>query len=155
MATFAATVGSLANGMRNVQRVREDVRSHNVSRDSSRKMGSHQFVLAQENLLSAEDFGNSQKQPVIAGDRLRGKEAAIGGLSNLGTGVLDAGTGLMNRLGSVARFIGHAVAEGGGDGAGLDYRALAAFAPQTSNSRSSINRINRSSLQARKYLSKE
>jgi hypothetical protein len=155
MATFAATAGSLANGMRNVQRVREEVRNNNVSRDSSRKMGSHQLVLAQENLLSAEDFGNIQKQPAIAGDRLRGKEAAIGGLSNLGTGVLDAGTGLMNRLGSVARFIGHAVAEGGGDGAGLDYRALAAFAPQNSNSRSSINRINRSSLQARKYLSEE
>jgi hypothetical protein len=141
--------------MRDVQRVREEVRNNKVSRESSRKLGAEQLVLAQENLLSAEETGKSQKQAAVAGDRIGGKAAGIGGLSNLGTGVLDAGTGLVNRLGSVARFIGHAVAEGGGDGSGLDYRALAAFAPQTSNSRSSINRINRSSLQARRYLSEE
>jgi hypothetical protein len=58
-------------------------------------------------------------------------------------------------MGSAARFIGHAAAEGCGDGAGLDYRALAAFAPQSANYRNLTNRANRSSLQARKYLSDE
>ena len=46
---------------------------------------------------------------------------------------------MMNRFGSVARFIGHGVAEGSGEGSGLEYRALAAFGPSGTNSRRSAN----------------
>jgi hypothetical protein len=74
------------------------------------------------------------------------------GLSSLGAGMMGAGVAMMNRFGSVARFIGHAVVEGSGDGSGLEYRALAAFAPIGTNARSSTNQTNRSSLQARRYL---
>ncbi len=66
--------------------------------------------------------------------------------------MMGAGAAMMNRFGSVARFIGHAVVEGSGDGSGLEYRALTAFAPIGSNTRSSKNQTNRSSLQARRYL---
>jgi hypothetical protein len=70
----------------------------------------------------------------------------------MGTGVLGAGAAMVNRFGSVARFIGHAVVEGSGDGSGLEYRALAAFGPGGTNSRSSAYPANRSSLQARRYI---
>jgi hypothetical protein len=83
------------------------------------------------------------------------RQASTRQLADVGTGVLDAGAGLIGRMGSAARFIGHAIAQGGGDGAGLDYRALATFAPLTANSGSLTYRANRSSLQARKYLSEE
>jgi hypothetical protein len=66
--------------------------------------------------------------------------------------MMGAGAAMMNRFGSVARFIGHAVVEGSGDGSGLEYRALTAFAPIGANTRSSTNQANRSSLQARRYL---
>jgi hypothetical protein len=69
--------------------------------------------------------------------------------------MMGAGAAMMNRFGSVARFIGHAVVEGSGDGSGLEYRALAAFAPVGTNSRSSTNQTNRSSLQARRYLDEQ
>jgi hypothetical protein len=70
----------------------------------------------------------------------------------MGVGVLGAGAAMMNRFGSVARFIGHAVVEGSGDGSGLEYRALAAFGPGGTNSRISTQLANRSSLQARRYI---
>ena len=70
----------------------------------------------------------------------------------VGAGMMGAGAAMMNRFGSVARFIGHAVVEGSGDGSGLEYRALTAFAPIGANTRSSTNQTNRSSLQARRYL---
>jgi hypothetical protein len=72
--------------------------------------------------------------------------------SSLGVGMIGAGAAMMNRFGSVARFIGHAVVEGSGDGSGLEYRALAAFGPSGTNSRISTNLANRSSLQARRYI---
>src|SRR5271157_4962673 len=61
-------------------------------------------------------------------------------------GLSNFGAGMMNRFGSVARFIGHAVVEGSGDGSGLEYRALAAFAPVGTKTRSSTSQTNRSSL---------
>jgi hypothetical protein len=70
----------------------------------------------------------------------------------MGAGVLGAGAAMVNRFGSVARFIGHAVVEGSGDGTGLEYRALAAFGPGGTNSRISTHLANRSSLQARRYI---
>jgi hypothetical protein len=70
----------------------------------------------------------------------------------MGAGVLGAGAAMVNRFGSVARFIGHAVVEGSGDGSGLEYRALAAFGPSGTNSRISTQLANRSSLQARRYI---
>ena len=70
----------------------------------------------------------------------------------MGAGVLGAGAAMVNRFGSVARFIGHAVVEGSGDGSGLEYRALAAFGPSGTNSRMSTQLANRSSLQARRYI---
>ncbi len=72
--------------------------------------------------------------------------------SGMGAGVLGAGAAMVNRFGSVARFIGHAVVEGSGDGSGLEYRALAAFGPSGTNSRISTHPANRSSLQARRYI---
>jgi hypothetical protein len=74
------------------------------------------------------------------------------GLSGMGAGVMGAGAAMMNRFGSVARFIGHAVVEGSGEGSGLEYRALAAFGPNGRNSRTYANQANRSSLQARRYI---
>jgi hypothetical protein len=70
----------------------------------------------------------------------------------MGAGVLGAGAAMVNRFGSVARFILHALVEGSGDGTGLEYRALAAFGPSGTNSRISTQLANRSSLQARRYI---
>jgi hypothetical protein len=83
-----------------------------------------------------------------------GREQASAARESLGmgAGVLGAGAAMVNRFGSVARFIGHAVVEGSGDGSGLEYRALAAFGPGGTNSRISTNLANRSSLQARRYI---
>jgi hypothetical protein len=81
-----------------------------------------------------------------------GQEHTKQGLAGIGAGVMDAGAAMMNRFGSVARFIGHAVVEGSGDGSGLEYRALAAFGPNGRSSRASANQANRSSLQARRYI---
>jgi hypothetical protein len=74
------------------------------------------------------------------------------GLSGMGAGMMGAGAAMMNRFGSVARFIGHAVVEGSGEGSGLEYRALAAFGPNGRSSRTYANQANRSSLQARRYI---
>jgi hypothetical protein len=81
-----------------------------------------------------------------------GREQAKHGLSGVGAGMMGAGAAVMNRFGSVARFIGHAVVEGSGEGSGLEYRALAAFAPNGRNSRMFPNQVNRSSVQARRYI---
>ena len=108
-----------------------------------------------DNLFGSGAGEKREKHSAHAGKASGGRQSSAGRLADVGTGALDAGAGLMGRMGSAARFIGHAIAEGGGDGAGLDYRALATFAPLTANSGSSTYRINRSSLQARKYLSDE
>jgi hypothetical protein len=80
------------------------------------------------------------------------KEQGKHELGGVGTGMIGAGAAMMNRFGSVARFIGHAVVEGSGEGSGLEYRALAAFAPNVRNSRGFSNQANQSSVQARRYI---
>jgi hypothetical protein len=80
------------------------------------------------------------------------KEHARHESGGVGTGMMGAGAAMMNRFGSVARFIGHAVVEGSGEGSGLEYRALAAFAPNVRNSRTFSNQANQSSVQARRYI---
>jgi hypothetical protein len=80
------------------------------------------------------------------------QEEAPGSLSGIGSGMMEAGAAMMNRFGSVARFMGHGVAEGSGEGSGLEYRALAAFGPGGRMSRTAGNQGNRSSFQARRYI---
>ena len=155
MAAYAAVPKSLADGLRNSRRVREEERGAKASRASFQRKGFEGFDLVADNLFGSEAGEKRGKHSAHAGKASGGRQASAGRLADVGTGALDAGAGLMGRMGSAARFIGHAIAEGGGDGAGLDYRALATFAPLTANSGSSTYRINRSSLQARKYLSDE
>jgi hypothetical protein len=98
----------------------------------------------------AGDHGEANVQsaaPLFHG--AKGQEQFTRGMSSIGAGVMGAGAAMMNRFGSVARFIGHAVVEGSGEGSGLEYRALAAFGPNGRNSRTSANR---SSLRARRYI---
>jgi hypothetical protein len=153
MAAYAVGPSGWANATRNGQHGREVGHGTRGPREAARRMGSEQLVLAPDSLLCAEETQKGRKKVARA-------NAAPGGegdmrFANVGAGVLEAGASLMNRVGSVARFIGHAVGEGGGEGVGLDYRALAAFAPQTATYRGSVNRTNRSSLQARRYLAEE
>jgi hypothetical protein len=155
MAAYAAVSRGLADGLRNNRQVREDGRGSKVSRAPFQGNGFAGFDLAAENLFWSEAGEKRGKYSRGAGKASGGREASAGRLPEVGAGVLDAGAGLMGRLGTAARFVGHAIAEGGGDGAGLDYRALATFAPRTANLGSSTYRPNRSSLQARKYLSEE
>jgi hypothetical protein len=155
MAAYAAVSRDLAEGLRNNRQVREDGRGTKVSRAPFQGKGFEGFDLAEEHLCWSEAGEKRGKHSRSAGQASGGREASAGRLPDVGAGVLDAGAGLMGRLGTAARFVGHAIAEGGGDRAGLDYRALATFAPRTANLGSSTYRPNRSSLQARKYLSEE
>ncbi len=81
-----------------------------------------------------------------------GQEQLTEGMSDMGVGMMEAGAAMMNRFGSVARFIGHAVVEGSGEGSGLEYRALTAFGPNGRSFKGSSSQGNRSSLQARRYI---
>ncbi|MBV9298990.1 MAG: hypothetical protein JO066_08435 [Verrucomicrobia bacterium] len=98
----------------------------------------------------SSESGAQRRAPVFRS--AKGQEQMTRGLSNLGSGVLETGAAMMNRFGSVARFVGHAVVEGSGEGSGLEYRALAAFGPSGRSFRTSTNQANRSSLQARRYI---
>ncbi|MBV8377039.1 MAG: hypothetical protein JO279_08545 [Verrucomicrobia bacterium] len=103
--------------------------------------------------VTAEDpseSGGQSRTPLFR--HAKGQEQVMPGLSNAGSGVLEAGATMMNRFGSVARFVGHAVVEGSGEMSGLEYRAIAAFGPSGRNSRTFPNQANRSSLQARRYI---
>jgi hypothetical protein len=150
-AAFAAAPSSLANAIRNGQQRREEGRGTKRLGDASRRMGVEQLVLAPETLFSAAETEKGTR----ARTRTKAATGGEGGFLNTSAGVLEAGASLIDRMGSVARFIGHAVGEGSGDRVGLDYRALAAFAPQNASGRIPGNRTNRSSLQARKYLEEE
>jgi hypothetical protein len=102
---------------------------------------------------SPGDQGGSEapsRTPLFRGPE--GSAQVTRGLSGAGAGMMGAGAAMMNRFGSVARFIGHAVVEGSGEGSGLEYRALAAFGPNGRMSRTYANQANRSSLQARRYI---
>lgn len=108
---------------------------------------------AEPTAASAVDQGEASVQsgsPLFRG--ARGQEHFTRGMTGIGAGMMGAGAAMMNRFGSVARFIGHAVVEGSGDGGGLEYRALAAFGPNGRSSRTTANSANRSSLQARRYI---
>jgi len=155
MAAYSSVSSGWANGLRNGRQRSEDGHNSKDLRESSRRKGFEPLPLASDIFSSDDCFETGRKRLAGASVASGGREAGAGRLSKLGAGALDAGTRLMSRMGSAARFIGHAAAEGCGDGAGLDYRALAAFAPQSANYRNLTNRTNRSSLQARKYLSDE
>ena len=153
MAIYSAGLAGSASGFRNVkQNHGQDVAEARWG-GSARNQRPGDFILepfdgsgtTQGETGRGAPFLPDRKEP----DRTRRE------LSNFGAGMMGAGASMMNRFGSVARFIGHAVVEGSGDGSGLEYRALAAFAPVGTNTRSSTNQTNRSSLQARRYLDEQ
>jgi hypothetical protein len=120
--------------------------------DYAPKQGPGEFF-AEPVASSAGDPGGSEapsRTPLFRGPE--GSPEVARGLSGVGAGMMGAGAAMMNRFGSVARFIGHAVVEGSGEGSGLEYRALAAFGPNGRISRRYANQANRSSLQARRYI---
>jgi len=155
MAIFSSGLAGSANGFRNIkQNLGQDVaeaRSGGYSRNQSRgdfvrePFDGSGTTQADSNAQSGAAFLPDRKEP----------DRAKRGLPSFGAGMMGAGAAMMNRFGSVARFIGHAVVEGSGDGSGLEYRALTAFAPIGANTRSSTNQTNRSSLQARRYLDEQ
>jgi hypothetical protein len=147
-AGMAGSASLLGNTMRNSGRDEQEGRAVEYAPNQ----GTGEFF-AEATGLPTEDQAESGTQSRSwrprRGDR---QEHAQQGLAGIGAGVMDVGAGMMNRFGSVARFIGHAVVEGSGDGSGLEYRALAAFGPNGRSSRASSNQANRSSLQARRYI---
>jgi len=155
MAAYAGVSGAWANALRNGRQESEGGHSSKKLRESPRRKGFERLPLASDILSSDDCFESGRRRLAGASVASGRREAEAGRFSRMGAGVLDAGTSLMSRMGSAARFIGHAAAEGCGDGAGLDYRALAAFAPQTATYRNLGIRGNRSSLLARRYLSEE
>ena len=156
MAAYAAVPRGLADGVRKGRPERDDGRGTKLCRRPYQSKGLEGFHLVPANSIGS-DAGKKSGKHSMGADKFSsgGREASTGRLADAGAGALDAGAGLMGRMGSAARFIGHAIAEGAGDGAGLDYRALATFVPLSANSRSSTYRANRSSFRARKYLSEE
>jgi hypothetical protein len=154
MAIYGGGLSGSANGFRRLgQNHGQDVfaaRAGGYSRDQSPgnamldPLGGSGTTRGETGVRTASSFFPDRKES----DRAKRE------LSSFGAGMMGAGAAMMNRFGSVARFIGHAVVEGSGDGSGLEYRALTAFAPIGSN-RSSTNQTNRSSLQARRYLDEQ
>jgi hypothetical protein len=152
MAIYSSGLTRSANGFRNIKENRGQDVAEARSAGYSRRQRGGDFILepfdgssitrGEADALSGTPFSPDRKEP----------DRAKRGLSGFGAGMMGAGAAMMNRFGSVARFIGHAVVEGSGDGSGLEYRALTAFAPIGANTRSSTNQTNRSSLQARRYL---
>jgi hypothetical protein len=152
MAVYSSGLTRSANGFRSIKENHGQDVAGLRSVGYSHKQRGEDFVpgafegsgIAREkaDALGGTPFSPEGKEP----------DRAKRGLSSVGAGMMGAGAAMMNRFGSVARFIGHAVVEGSGDGSGLEYRALTAFAPIGANSRSPTNQTNRSSLQARRYL---
>jgi hypothetical protein len=142
---MASTAALLANMKQNSGRDEHDARPV----DYVPNQGSGE-LFPEPMAAPAADQGEPSMQSAAPPFRgAKGQEQFTRGMSGIGAGVMGAGAAMMNRFGSVARFIGHAVVEGSGDGSGLEYRALAAFGPNGRNSRTSANR---SSLQARRYI---
>jgi hypothetical protein len=155
MAIYSGALSGSANGFRNIKQNHGQDVAEARSGGYSRNRSSGDVVLEpfDESGVAGGESG-AQRGTSFFPDR-KESDRAKRGLSSFGTGVMGAGAGLLNRFGSVARFIGHAVVEGSGDGSGLEYRALTAFAPPGANTRSSVNQTNRSSLQARRYLDEQ
>ncbi len=155
MAIYGGSLAGSANGFRSMKQNHGQEAAEARSDGYSRNRSMGDFILepfdgsgttpGQTDARSGTPFFSERKEP----DRAKRQ------LSSFGAGMMGAGAAMMNRFGSVARFIGHAVVEGSGDGSGLEYRALAAFAPIGTNTRSSTNQTNRSSLQARRYLDEQ
>src|SRR5271166_1600744 len=155
MAIYSGGLAGSANGYRNVKRnYGQDVAEARWG-GSSRNQRPGDFILEPfDGSGTTQGETDAQRGASFLPDR-KEPDRTRRGLSNFGAGMMGAGASMMNRFGSVARFIGHAVVEGSGDGSGLEYRALAAFAPVGTNTRSSTNQTNRSSLQARRYLDEQ
>jgi hypothetical protein len=155
MAIYSGALSGSANGFRNIKQNHGQDVAEARSGGYSRNRSSGDFVLEPfDGGGAARGESGAQRGTPFFPDR-KESDRAKRGLSNFGAGMMGTGAGLLNRFGSVARFIGHAVVEGSGDGSGLEYRALTAFAPPGTNSRSSVNQTNRSSLQARRYLDEQ
>ena len=145
---MAETASWLAQMKKSAGRDEQDARPV----DYAPNQGPGEFF-AEPVAASAGDQGGSEapsRTPLFRGTE--GSAQVTRGLSGVGAGMMGAGAAMMNRFGSVARFIGHAVVEGSGEGSGLEYRALAAFGPNGRISRTYANQANRSSLQARRYI---
>jgi len=154
-AIYGGGLAGAASGFRSLRL------NHGQGIAEARSSGSSRYRSPADFVLEPFDSGRTKQGETgtrsgtpIFPDR-KGPDRAKGELSSLGAGMMNAGAVMMNRFGSVARFIGHAVVEGSGDGSGLEYRAITAFAPPQSNSRSATNQTNRSSLQARRYLDEQ
>jgi hypothetical protein len=145
---MAETAGWLAQMKKSAGRDEPDARPV----DYASNQGPGEFF-AEPVAASAGDPVRSEapsRAPLFRG--AEGSAQVTRGMSGAGAGMMGAGAAMMNRFGSVARFIGHAVVEGSGEGSGLEYRALAAFGPNGRISRTNANQANRSSLQARRYI---
>jgi hypothetical protein len=145
---MAETASWLAQMTKSAGRDEQDARPV----DYASNQGPGEFF-AEPFAASAGDQGGSEapsRTPLFRGTE--GSAQVTRGLSGVGAGMMGSGAAMMNRFGSVARFIGHAVVEGSGEGSGLEYRALAAFGPNGRISRTYANQANRSSLQARRYI---
>ena len=148
MAIFSSGLAASANGLRKINQGPGHNWGYGRSGGYSGNQRQGGLVLEPYEARGKSETPARSGTPSIV-DR-KGQDRGRRGVSSIGAGMMGAGAAMMNRFGSVARFIGHAVVEGSGDGSGLEYRALTAFAP-IGSTRSS-NQTNRSSLQARRYL---
>jgi len=148
---LAGSASLLGNMTRNSGRDDRDARPF----DYAPSQGREDFFAEPLDAFVGDQIESGAQSPVPSFRGAKAQEQATRGLSGLGAGMMGAGAAMMNRFGSVARFIGHAVVEGSGEGSGLEYRALAAFGPGGTNSRMSPNQANRSSLRARRYIDED
>jgi hypothetical protein len=155
MAIYSGGLAGSANGFMNVKQNHGQDVAEAQSSGSSRNQRQGDFILEPfDGSGTTRGETDAQRELPFLPDR-KEPDRTRRGLSSFSAGMMGAGAGMMNRFGSVARFIGHAVVEGSGDGSGLEYRAITAFAPIGTNTRSSTNQTNRSSLQARRYLDEQ
>jgi hypothetical protein len=154
MAIFGSGLGGLANLLSNRGQNHGPGLAEARSGGYSRNQGPGELIPEPFDDSGTEGLTDGQGRMPFLPERNEPNRARRG-ISGFGAGMMGASAAMMNRFGSVARFIGHAVVEGSGDGSGLEYRALTAFAPIGANTRSSMNQTNRSSLQARRYLDEQ
>jgi hypothetical protein len=122
---LAGSASLLGNMTRNSGRDDRDARPF----DYAPSQGREDFFAEPLDAFVGDQIESGAQSPVPSFRGAKAQEQATRGLSGLGAGMMGAGAAMMNRFGSVARFIGHAVVEGSGEGSGLEYRALAAFGP--------------------------
>jgi hypothetical protein len=151
-AIYSGGLAGSANWLRNGKQSESQALVGSRSGGYSANNGPEQFVREPFDGHSTPQRGINRRSGTPFASDHKKQDGTSREQANFGAGIVDSGAALMNRFGSVARFIGHAVIEGSGEGSGLEYRALAAFAPIGANARSPTNQTNRSSLQARKYV---